>query len=490
MSDGYALNKFFNDAGFLVGTEIALRLKGLVLLPLLTRHLGAVNYGIWAQVALIVGLVGPLIASGLDSASSRFFPGLDKEERRAQFSAVTAYMLVGSAIFAVLLWLASDSLAEWLLSDPEQANFVVLAGLLTVTGFAIQIARLHLRISGQARLYGISNVVQSVLNAVAVVLVLVHDGDVTDVISWTIGADAILGVVLLVYIVIRGGLGVPRLGSLRYLLRFGVVLIPAGYSMVLINWIDRVFLVNYRDLATIGHYAVAYSLGYLAIAVIFNPIWVMFPTKAAELYLAGDESEVSSLRNISISLALLFIVPLTVGWALLGKQIVGYVAGDEFLPGAHVVWIIIAGYSLHMISSYFDVGLGLHGKQRWSSVSMALAVVANIGLNWVLIPKYGVTGAAAATLVAFGVQAIASIAVHHRVARISFDFKPLVKIFLAAGVMAVPLVVLGSDTPFRLVGVVALGSVLYLISIVLLKPMTLLEIRSNIGGTGSDVGDE
>ena len=92
--------------------------------------------------------------------------------------------------------------------------------------------------------------------------------------------------------------------------------------MVLINWIDRVFLVKYYDLAAVGYYAVAYSLGYLAIAVIFNPIQLMYPTRAAELRSANRSGEITSLRGLSISLALLFIVPLMVGWIVLSKPIV------------------------------------------------------------------------------------------------------------------------------------------------------------------------
>ena len=81
--------------------------------------------------------------------------------------------------------------------------------------------------------------------------------------------------------------------------------------------------------------------------------------------------------------------------------------------------MITAGYTLHMISSYFDIGLGLHGKQRWSSVAMVFAVTVNVVLNWILIPRYGLTGAAAATMIAFGVQAVTSVTVHARVESIS-----------------------------------------------------------------------
>lgn len=470
-----------------MATEITLRLKGLVLLPLLTRYLGAVNYGIWAQVALLVGLVTPLVAAGLDTAATRFFPGLTEDERRAQYSAVTAYMLLAAGIFTVVSWSLSEFLAEAVLADPEQARFVQLAGLLVITGFATQIARLHLRIIGRARLYGATNVVQSVLNTVAVVMVLLRGGDVSDVVLWTVGADAVLAVGLLLFIIATGSLGVPRFSSLGYLLRFGVVLIPAGYSMVVINWIDRIFLVNYRDLAAVGHYSVAYSLGYLVIAVVFNPIWVMFPTKAAELHSAGNDAGVTGLRGVSISLAMLFVLPVTVGWLILGNPIVELIAGEEFIPGAHVVWIITVGYSFHMVGSYFDIGLGLHQKQRWTSISMGLAVGTNLILNWLLIPEYGITGAAFATMIAFGVQAVISIAVHSRVAPISIDLQPLVKIGAAAGVMAIPLAVLSTGTLWELAGVISTGVVLYAVVIVVLKPLSLADVRSKIGSDGEKV---
>lgn len=70
------IRKYFKNAGLLAVTEGFLQLKGLLVIPFLTRHFGTLNYGVWSQVAVLINTVTPLIILGTDSAAMRLLPGI------------------------------------------------------------------------------------------------------------------------------------------------------------------------------------------------------------------------------------------------------------------------------------------------------------------------------------------------------------------------------------------------------------------------------
>ena len=65
------IRKFFKDAGFVSGSEVLLKLKGLIIIPLLTYHFGAVNYGVWSQVLILIAIIAPFVMLSTDSGFMR-----------------------------------------------------------------------------------------------------------------------------------------------------------------------------------------------------------------------------------------------------------------------------------------------------------------------------------------------------------------------------------------------------------------------------------
>src|SRR5438309_7277682 len=102
---------YLRSSGILALTELALRLRGIVLIPVLTKYLGAVNFGVWAQVSVISSMLSPVLALGLDSAVVRFLPGRPKREIAAGFATVLCYLTLVSVPVGLLLWLAARPLA-------------------------------------------------------------------------------------------------------------------------------------------------------------------------------------------------------------------------------------------------------------------------------------------------------------------------------------------------------------------------------------------
>jgi O-antigen/teichoic acid export membrane protein len=206
--------------------------------------------------------------------------------------------------------------------------------------------------------------------------------------------------------------------------------------MLGLNAMDRLFLIQYESLRTVGVYAVGYSLGYLGVQLLINPVWIMFPGAVAELHNGGDDAGVKRLFGQSVGAALLLGVPAVVGSAILGRQIVTAVAPGQFADAAPVISIVMAGYLLHMLASYCEVRLYLVQRQSVSTLSTVLALGVNVILNIVLIPRWSITGAAVATLVAFAVQLGVAWTVAHRAGVVETPVQMMLRVGVAAGAMA------------------------------------------------------
>lgn len=474
-------------------TELALRLKSFVLLPVLSKYFGAVNFGVWAQVSVIVSMLSPVLAVGLDSAMLRFLPGKGPQEIARGFSSVTAYLILACIPIAALLWLAAGPIASAFFTTAENARFVAICGALILVGLLLNQCRNVFRVAGSAKGYAAMALVQAATGVIVGVGVAIGRGTVWSVVWLTLLADAGLLLVAGGVIIRRFGLRRPDFGLLWGYLRFGLPLVPAGYAMWVLNSSDRLFIGHYGSLADLGVYSAVYSLGYMFIAVFFNPLWVMYPSAAAEAYNRGRIEEVGALFRSSTKAALGLIVPATVGFAVLSVPLLRLLTSAEFVRGASLVPIITAAYVLHMMSSYFDVSLGLVGKQVWSTISISIGMVVNIGLNLVFIPRWGILGAAITTLIGFSVQFALSASIGSKSIPLPFDLRFFLKALAACGVMAAVVDAIPVATHIGLVPVaVVVGACVYVGVLMALRALSPADLRAllRLFRFSAEVGDE
>src|SRR3989344_8200353 len=92
--------------------------RGLILLPLLTKAVGVVGYGIWSQISITIGLLSPFIMLNLTASTVRFLTSEQDHKKVAKgIFTVIFTVLFFSIFFAIILFLFSDSFADILLKE-------------------------------------------------------------------------------------------------------------------------------------------------------------------------------------------------------------------------------------------------------------------------------------------------------------------------------------------------------------------------------------
>ena len=125
----------------------------------------------------------------------------------------------------------------------------------------------------------------------------------------------------------------------------------------------------------------------------------------------ADASRIASLlTRTTIAVALVTAVPAFI----LGPRLVRFVYGSQFTDAGVALRLILPGvvaYSVVAILSRYIVGQGRPGV---GTLVLLMGLAGNIVFNLVLIPRYGILGAAAASSISYGMTALATLAVFRR----------------------------------------------------------------------------
>ena len=206
---------------------------------------------------------------------------------------------------------------------------------------------------------------------------------------------------------------------------------PAGVAGFVLNLSDRYFLKLYTTLSEVGLYSLGYRLG----EIIWEIVWAMqlaYPQfvlvnekapRAAHLY----------ARVFTYYFAGLGFVVLTL--SVYAQEIVTVMAAPEYREAYRVVPLIALGQLFRGFVLIGPIGLTLKRKTTYHALMALIAAGLNIGLNYLWIPRYGMMGAAVATAVAFGVQAVLITGISQRYYPIPIEVSRLFKLAFVATVV-------------------------------------------------------
>jgi O-antigen/teichoic acid export membrane protein len=440
---------FWKNASIMAIAETFLKLKALIMMPFITKYLGAMNYGIWSQVMVMGSLLTPLVFWGMDNSLIRYLPGISYDKQRQDF---TGWLMFGIGVGMILLsivYVFRDPFSQLFFGNAsEYSLFVVMAGLNIVTTSVMTGIRNWFRVQNNAWVLVILTIAQNLLQMVVLIAVLINHSDIYALVLWSLILDGALIFISMVYMLAAKILVKPSFGWLKVYFRYGIALLPSGYAIWVLNSLDRVFLAQYHTLVDIGVYSICFTIGYTLIQVIVNPIWSLFPSKAAELYNQHKIDELAQIFNQSIKFICWIIFPSIFGLIVIGEPLLQLLTTGEFAAGYLVISIILLGYFCLMLSAYFETILALKNKPYLSTIFIVVACSLNVLLNYALIPPFSYLGAAVATTLSFGTQLTLSIIFARKEKLILLEYGPIIKILFASLIMFMLSALLKSSLAF------------------------------------------
>jgi O-antigen/teichoic acid export membrane protein len=196
---------------------------------------------------------------------------------------------------------------------------------------------------------------------------------------------------------------------------------------------DLIFLRYMRDEGTAGLYAAAYAL----VSFLLN-VGTMFGVSLLPVFtrLAGDAPRQRQLFENSMAQVLTVALPVAAGGCLVAAGMIGLVFGPAYaasaLPLQILIWSIVAAW-MRTVNTYSLIALH---QQSFVLRTTAWSAAINIVLNILLIPRWGMAGAAVATLATEALRTVIGLAYGIRFG-LAMGFVPrLWRPLLATAVMA------------------------------------------------------
>lgn len=389
-----SISYFLKDSFIYTLANWASKLIGFILIPLYTRIFTPADFGTLDLVLTSMLFVTAVIEFGLNEAVTRFFHDSKNEaDQHTYFSTVfwTKLLTYGPLTILLILFSKRISFGFWG-NDAFQTLIIWAACSLLTSGlwmYALSLYRLQFR-SFAYSIFSLSYLTLSL--TLTIVFVVGMEMSVVGIYCARVLADIALLSVLLWNR--RQVFTRPDFSLLRPLLRFGIPLVPSALVYVTLEYLDRYFIQLYRGSGELGLYAIAYRVATMLSLVSsgFDTAWAPF------LYSVHQQPDgVVTVGKIFQGFAVLISI-LAFGLAIFAREILMILTTESYLGASRVVYVIVFALVVFSTSCRFCVGIGISKKTYYHIWGGSVAIAANFTLNWLLIPRFGIFGAAWATL--------------------------------------------------------------------------------------------
>jgi O-antigen/teichoic acid export membrane protein len=410
------------------------RILAVLFLPLYTRYLTPRDYGEIETLVALSAVLVTVLRMGIPSAFFRFYFDLADGRDRLRLIRTSFWFTMGVATAALVAGLlASDAIAHWLFGANGSEALVGAAcvGLWTQMNYEQLTAlfRVEQRSVGFV-LASLGNVLITVAATLFFVVVL-RAGATGVLVGNFLGT---LAVYLVLLVRRRTQLGLEFDGSLlRAMNRFGLPLVPAALALWVVNFADRFFLIKLAGAREVGLYSIGVrmSSAILLLLIAFSTAWPAFA------YSLDDDREARRTYGFVLTYLLFLCCWLSLALGLLSPWLVRLLTTPPFYSSARVVAPLAFSLAAYAGYTVVVVGVGRAGRTGFNWVVAGAAAVVNTALNVALIPRYGMIGAAVATLAAYAAL-FAGMAWHaQRIYPVPYQWNRVLVLFGSAAALTV-----------------------------------------------------
>lgn len=398
-----------------------------MLVPFYTRVFSVNDFGYVANIFSYIAILNVIFSAGFESGYFKFSSTLEVGTKKQNFSHPFIIIFINSLFFCSLIFFNPGIVANFF-QIPGNFNFLLKYTSLILFFDAIcLIPFAKLRLERKAKKFGIIKIINIVINVgMNFLLVFYFKMGIEAVLIANVIASAATFLIL-IPIVFTNLEFTYNKKLMKELFAFSLPVLPSGISTNIIQVIDRPVMLFLAGSAMVGIYQANYRLGIfmMLFVSVFDFAWRPFflsnanSPDAKQLF-----SKVMTLFILAGSLIFIFI-------SVFLNEIV-LLIGKNFRSGLYIVPVILIAYLFNGIYINLMAGIYIQKKTRHSAVVTFIAAAANVIFNFLLIPAYGMMGAAIATLISYIIMAGGLYMYSQKNYPVEYEFKKIILIFVSA----------------------------------------------------------
>jgi O-antigen/teichoic acid export membrane protein len=472
--------KFARDVGFIGIVQILTSLGTFFLLPIITKTLGTYDYGLWAQINIIVSLVSSLALMGLSMGFVRFLSSeTEKKTIKEAVYSILFFVAISGFLASLLIYMFAEPIATFFFKDPKATYFIQTGSALILLSVVESISLFYFRVFRQIKKFSYFTLFET-FGKLFLILILIKMGyGLLGVIVATLLVQSSILLISLVIIVSQIGFVIPRFTHIKEYLRFSLPLTPSA----LVRWItessDRFLVTYFLGLGSAGVYSAAYSIGNL-IQLLVSPLQVILLPELSKLF---DEDKIDQVRvylSNSLRYFLLITIPAVFGLSALAKPLLGIFTTQDFLSGWLVIPIVALSGLLAGIFQIFVNIMFLVKETKSTTYINIIAAVSNVLLNLLLIPSIGFIGAALSTLISYFLMIVLCIYISMKHFVFDYYYYDIAKSIFSSFAMYLFVSHFAISNVYEFFGVAAMGAFVYIFLMLIIGGFSKCEISAVI----------
>lgn len=381
----------------------------VIMLPIVTRLItDSADYGKFEMFNTIVSFGSSFAVLGVYDAMFREYFERDEIEYKNIVTSTAARIVFFSAIvFSCVLFLGCRILSDLFLGSPEDWHIVVMAAIGVFLAANRAIISAPTRMKNQRKVYVFSGLSYSLLYYMTAIVLIKQGFNYYGLIIGNIAASLYL--LLFFYILNRKDFifSLFNKNVAKELLKIGIPLVPCFVIYWAFNSMDRIMIAHMLGLQEVGIYSIGAKVASVStfIYAAFAGGWQYFAFSTMK-----DNDQVAMTSKIFEYLGVLSFVALSFAM-LIAPYVFDFFFSGDYTKGIAVFPYLFLSPLILMLFQTAGNQLLVVKKAYLSTGCLLAGLCCNLILNYLLIPAYGIKGAAAATLVGFIVSVIMVLAI-------------------------------------------------------------------------------
>lgn len=411
----------------------------LISFPFLTRILSVEEYGNFALFNATVSILLSMAKCGITTSFIRSYAGVaaaDDDRRRQLYSSA-----IGISIALALSIVIVYTVAIFLLDDyfgHALTTVLLFAGLPILIRDARDLFFAFLRaeekvmtLSVLGLVIGIGSVATGILFCVVVLRGLMG------YIVGTIAFEAVIVLVFGLHFARRGvfGLHFVSRSLASQLLIFGAPLLLFDLSSLVNGYADRFLISHFLGSAQVGIYSVGYNFATYVQGIITAPLWMTIFPIYTKIWETDGSAKTTEFLNLFLNYYLALAILVIVGVMVTSRELITLLATDKFAAAASITPLVITSVMLYGTTHITAAGFYLAKRTKTIAMLTLGCALINILLNLVLIPSYGILGAAYATVASYFILTVLVTSFSRNLLRVKWPLRSLT-IYLGAAMVS------------------------------------------------------
>lgn len=409
------------------------RMVALLLLPVYTRFLTPEDYGIKELVGLSTDVLSILLATAISGAIYRFYFEYEEEKDRNEVISSAVITIGGIGLIALgFLYFHTGFFASLILDSADLSYFFTIAFASMWFQSLNNIGYNYLRANKKSlQFISLSFIKMALVIGLNIYLICFLKMGVLGILLSTLTGGIVMFLVLIVPMSVKIKLRFSK-SKIKEMAVFGLPMIPSQLGAFVVHLSDRFFLKEYCSIADAGLYSLGYRFGALPAHFLSDPFNQIWQPRRFEVY-KQEGSERLFGRIFTYYLFLMGFAGL--GISVLTHDVLRIIADEKFWAASKVVPIIVLATTIFTFHYHLNFGILIKKKTKYLAyINFSNAFVV-LALNFILIPRFGIYGAAYATLIAFIYKICLTYYFSSRYYSIHFEFMRIIKILCAAGLV-------------------------------------------------------